>query len=166
MNAKTKTMTFSALTVILLSGMVTRAVPAAPPAAADTARIERGAYLATTMGCHDCHTPITMGPRGPEPDMTRALTGHPQGMMVRREAHTPRSGKRRVRTGAEPEPRSGRQRRRRRHQIRPPRSSRRAVVTPSRRATSAARVTCRRRRTDIFPHGQPRQPELLRDTPL
>jgi hypothetical protein len=31
-----------------------------------------------TMGCNDCHTPWKMGPKGPEPDMTRALTGHPQ----------------------------------------------------------------------------------------
>jgi len=30
------------------------------------------------MGCHDCHTPLTIGPNGPEPDMTRALSGHPE----------------------------------------------------------------------------------------
>jgi hypothetical protein len=29
------------------------------------------------MGCHDCHTPWIMTPRGPEPDLTRGLTGHP-----------------------------------------------------------------------------------------
>ena len=30
------------------------------------------------MGCNDCHTPWTMGPEGPEPDMTRFLSGHPE----------------------------------------------------------------------------------------
>ena len=44
---------------------------------ARAARIERGAHLVRTMGCNDCHTPWKLGPRGPEPDMTRALTGHP-----------------------------------------------------------------------------------------
>ena len=40
-------------------------------------RVERGAHLVKTMGCNDCHTPLKMGPRGPEPDFSRALTGHP-----------------------------------------------------------------------------------------
>lgn len=60
-------------------------VPAATATAAalvDPARIERGAYLVRTMGCNDCHTPWTMGARGPEPDMTRALTGHPADMVM------------------------------------------------------------------------------------
>ena len=29
-------------------------------------------------GCNDCHTPWKMGPNGPEPDMTRMLSGHPE----------------------------------------------------------------------------------------
>lgn len=37
----------------------------------------RGEYLVTTSGCHDCHTPWMMGPNGPEPDMSRMLSGHP-----------------------------------------------------------------------------------------
>ena len=40
--------------------------------------VKRGEYLVSTMGCHDCHTPFKMGPNGPEPDMTRALSGHPE----------------------------------------------------------------------------------------
>ncbi len=39
---------------------------------------ERGAYLVTIMGCNDCHTPWKEGPNGPEPDMTRMLSGHPE----------------------------------------------------------------------------------------
>jgi hypothetical protein len=46
------------------------------------ARVERGAHLVRTMGCNDCHTPWKMGPRGPEPDMSRALTGHPQDLIM------------------------------------------------------------------------------------
>ncbi len=32
------------------------------------------------MGCNDCHTPWRMGASGPEPDMTRMLSGHPETM--------------------------------------------------------------------------------------
>jgi hypothetical protein len=39
--------------------------------------VERGKYLVTVGGCHDCHTPKTMTNRGPTPDMARALSGHP-----------------------------------------------------------------------------------------
>lgn len=55
-----------------------RAQEKAPAAA----QVARGKYLVSTMGCHDCHTPWKMGPRGPEPDMTRALTGHPQDLVM------------------------------------------------------------------------------------
>jgi mono/diheme cytochrome c family protein len=51
-----------------------------PGNAASTDKIERGRYLVTTSGCNDCHTPFKMGPAGPEPDMSRMLSGHPQGM--------------------------------------------------------------------------------------
>lgn len=71
------------------------AAPAAPsatpmdakaPSVDDATRrateVERGAHLVLTSGCHDCHTPLKMGPQGPEPDMSRALSGHPQGMQL------------------------------------------------------------------------------------
>lgn len=45
-------------------------------------KIARGNYIVTTSGCHDCHTPWVMGPKGPEPDMTRALSGHPENMVL------------------------------------------------------------------------------------
>jgi mono/diheme cytochrome c family protein len=50
---------------------------AAAPAAADA--VARGKYLVNIAGCHDCHTPWAMGPNGPAPDMTRMLSGHPEG---------------------------------------------------------------------------------------
>jgi hypothetical protein len=58
------------------------APPASPGTGVDISRIERGAYLVRTMGCNDCHTPWQMGPRGPEPDMSRALTGHPSDLVM------------------------------------------------------------------------------------
>jgi hypothetical protein len=39
---------------------------------------KRGEYLVTIGGCNDCHTPFKMGPKGPEPDMSRMLSGHPE----------------------------------------------------------------------------------------
>jgi mono/diheme cytochrome c family protein len=46
------------------------------------ARVERGAKLVASMGCDDCHTPTKLGPNGPEKDMARRLTGHPQDMVM------------------------------------------------------------------------------------
>ena len=45
-------------------------------------QIARGKYLVDIMGCHDCHTPMKMGPKGPEIDMTRALSGHPEQVVM------------------------------------------------------------------------------------
>ena len=44
--------------------------------------IRRGDNLVTAVGCHDCHTPHKMGPEGPEPDMSRALSGHQAGQQL------------------------------------------------------------------------------------
>lgn len=43
---------------------------------------ERGRYLVNTSGCHDCHTPFKLGPSGPQPDMARMLSGHPEGLVM------------------------------------------------------------------------------------
>ncbi len=40
---------------------------------------ERGKYLVTVGACNDCHTPWKLGEKGPEPDMTRMLSGHQEG---------------------------------------------------------------------------------------
>jgi mono/diheme cytochrome c family protein len=45
-------------------------------------RVARGEYLVTIGGCNDCHTPFKVGPNGPEPDMTRALSGHPENVVM------------------------------------------------------------------------------------
>jgi mono/diheme cytochrome c family protein len=44
--------------------------------------IDRGKYLVTVCGCNDCHTPLKMGPKGPEPDMSKMLSGHPQDLTM------------------------------------------------------------------------------------
>ncbi len=51
-----------------------------PTPAGLTAQQARGKYLVDIMGCHDCHTPMKMGPNGPQWDMDRALSGHPESM--------------------------------------------------------------------------------------
>ena len=50
--------------------------------AAARLRVERGSYLVTIGGCNDCHTPLKMGPKGPEPDMDRMLSGHPESVSM------------------------------------------------------------------------------------
>lgn len=42
----------------------------------------RGEYLVKTSGCADCHTPLKMGPNGPEPDLRRMLSGHPEALAM------------------------------------------------------------------------------------
>lgn len=44
----------------------------------NTAQLKRGALLVGIGGCVDCHTPFKMGANGPEKDMARGLSGHPE----------------------------------------------------------------------------------------
>lgn len=60
----------------------TPAAHAAPAALTGSDEVERGRYLVSFAGCHDCHTPFAMGPNGPAPDMSRALSGHPSQMVM------------------------------------------------------------------------------------
>jgi hypothetical protein len=45
-------------------------------------RVSRGKYLVSVLGCNDCHTPLKMGPQGPERDYSRLLSGHPEHIKV------------------------------------------------------------------------------------
>lgn len=57
--------------------------PATPAVSAPaTSAIERGRVLVNAGVCHDCHTPKKIGPKGPEPDMDRALSGHPETVKI------------------------------------------------------------------------------------
>ena len=73
---------FTRISLMLALGVVAAACSSqAPPAQSTTASgvsAERGKYIVSIAGCHDCHTPLKMGPNGPEPDMSRALSGHPE----------------------------------------------------------------------------------------
>ena len=52
------------------------ALASGDPAAAqaNNAQVERGRYLVTITGCHDCHSPKVAGMT---PDLTRSLSGRP-----------------------------------------------------------------------------------------
>ncbi len=68
-----------AVLATVLSGIVCLLLcPAASAAKPDAAQIERGKMLVLSLGCNDCHTPFKMGAHGPEPDMSRMLSGHPE----------------------------------------------------------------------------------------
>ena len=64
----------AALVYFALTDAVTKAAPAQE---GRKPNVERGAYLVKIMGCNHCHTPWKLGPKGPEPDMSRELSGHP-----------------------------------------------------------------------------------------
>jgi mono/diheme cytochrome c family protein len=68
--------------------LATAALVTDPALAADgdAAQIARGKYLVTTSACHDCHTPWHIGPGGPEPDMSRMLSGHPESLVIEQPA--------------------------------------------------------------------------------
>jgi mono/diheme cytochrome c family protein len=78
------TVAFLILTLTLFSTMFVRATPRENSGEARLAvptgeggRVARGEYLVWFGGCNDCHTPWKMGPKGPEQDFSRRLSGHP-----------------------------------------------------------------------------------------
>ena len=75
----------SSVTVVANNDARPAAPTAATPGAAPMANAEaiaRGGYLVRFAGCNDCHTPFKLGPQGPEPDMSRQLSGHPSAMVL------------------------------------------------------------------------------------
>lgn len=75
--------------VATLAAVTSTLAEAAPPAeqgasgapaasARLTAQQARGKYLMSTSACMDCHTPWKLGDKGPEPDLTRLYSGHPE----------------------------------------------------------------------------------------
>jgi len=69
----------AAVAAVALVGAAADAFAQASGGADKTAR---GRYLVDTAGCHDCHTPFKLGPNGPEPDMSRMLSGHPEQLVM------------------------------------------------------------------------------------
>src|ERR1044072_2349731 len=76
-------MTMHRIVPVLLAAIV--CAPAV--AAAQNAQVKRGEYIVTTGLCNDCHTPLVMGPNGPQPDMKRMLSGHPQDISIKAPAN-------------------------------------------------------------------------------
>src|SRR5262245_10175723 len=70
----------SATAALAIAAPVMTAAP--KPDAARTRNLERGAYLVKIMGCNHCHTPYKLGPKGPEPDVARQLSGHPAELVM------------------------------------------------------------------------------------
>lgn len=80
-------------TAILLTAVLSTATLGATagggPQKSQKEQIARGEYLVEIMGCHDCHTPMKLGPNGPEQDRSRALSGHPENAPVPADAEPP-----------------------------------------------------------------------------
>jgi hypothetical protein len=74
--------TLALLAVIIAAVALVATKTASAPSPNVIARVERGRALVNFGGCNDCHTPLKMGPNGPEPDMTRMLSGHPQQLVM------------------------------------------------------------------------------------
>jgi hypothetical protein len=80
----------AALAALLSALSFTLAPPAGAADAAKTPaggqtsveKAARGKYLVMTSGCMDCHTPFKMGANGPEWDMSRMLSGHPENVTM------------------------------------------------------------------------------------
>ena len=70
-----KTVVLTAAFALPVTGLL---LAAKSPHDAQAAQVARGQYLVEFGTCNDCHTPHKMGPHGPEPDLTRFLSGHPE----------------------------------------------------------------------------------------
>jgi cytochrome c553 len=77
MMTKTTTACLAISLVCLSTAVLTAKGGSAAASPGGAAAVARGKYLVTAMLCNDCHTPFKLGPNGPEPDMTRMLSGHP-----------------------------------------------------------------------------------------
>jgi mono/diheme cytochrome c family protein len=67
---------------MLLAALSMSSLALAAPPTASSSQAKRGEYLVNLGACHDCHTPKKMGPKGPELDTERLLSGHPEQMAV------------------------------------------------------------------------------------
>jgi len=76
--AATAVLFVAAAGFVTLSTSQTRSQETPAQPMLDSKKVQRGEYLVKIMGCNDCHTPWKMGPQGPEPDMDRLLSGHPE----------------------------------------------------------------------------------------
>jgi len=69
----------AAVGAIALGALLVGSMPPAPAQreAKPQTLVQRGEYLVRFGDCSACHTPLKFGPNGPEPDLTKFLSGHP-----------------------------------------------------------------------------------------
>lgn len=82
MNTRTISMSLALAGGLLLITTAGHVAAADVPADRDQSVVDRGKYLVTIAGCNDCHTPVVLGPNGPEPDWSRMLSGHPETLVM------------------------------------------------------------------------------------
>jgi hypothetical protein len=70
------------MAIALTAAIGTACHESSAKASNERSRTERGRYLVSIAGCHDCHTPWKMGSTGLGPDMSRMLSGHPESVKV------------------------------------------------------------------------------------
>jgi mono/diheme cytochrome c family protein len=70
----------AAILVLCFSGAPAQSEMAVAQPRAES--VARGKYLVIVAGCNDCHTPLKAGPNGPEPDVSRMLSGHPESLSM------------------------------------------------------------------------------------
>ena len=68
--------------IALASAFLPIAVAIAGCGQSASRQVERGRVLVIAAGCNDCHTTKKVGPKGPEPDMGRMLSGHPEEIKI------------------------------------------------------------------------------------
>ena len=78
-----------ATAALITSLLMTHSAARADNDTAKGAQLARGKYLVTVAGCNDCHTPWKVGEAGPEPDMSRMLSGHPAEFEIKAPATMP-----------------------------------------------------------------------------
>ncbi len=64
-------------TALAIGAMLLLTASALKEKAKPQTQLQRGEYLVRFGDCATCHTPLKFGPHGPEPDLTRYLSGHP-----------------------------------------------------------------------------------------
>jgi mono/diheme cytochrome c family protein len=78
-NRKTITVLLLAATALPVAGLV---LASKSPSQVQTEKVARGKYLVNYGGCNDCHTPLKLTDKGPVPDRSRLLSGHPESMKL------------------------------------------------------------------------------------
>ncbi len=73
---------YSLPVLAVAASMLIAAARGPQTAEASLDRVARGRYLMNAIGCDDCHTPKLMGPNGPELDLSRRFSGHPEGTVL------------------------------------------------------------------------------------